>query len=102
MIFDSDWPELAACKKETSFQFYPDLARPEGKEQQQNALNICKVCEVQALCREYALEYEFFGIWGGMTERQRARQRVLDGNKVVTEHYGMAINFLKRTRGKGQ
>ena len=35
---------------------------------------VCRGCEVRAECLEYALEHdERFGIWGGMSERERRR-----------------------------
>lgn len=40
-----------------------------------NALRICATCPVKLGCLAYSLEWEQFGIWGGMTERQRARLR---------------------------
>jgi WhiB family redox-sensing transcriptional regulator len=35
---------------------------------------VCRSCDVRAECLEYALENdERFGIWGGMSERERRR-----------------------------
>jgi WhiB family redox-sensing transcriptional regulator len=35
---------------------------------------VCRSCDVRAECLEYALEHdERFGIWGGMSERERRR-----------------------------
>jgi WhiB family redox-sensing transcriptional regulator len=37
---------------------------------------ICQSCEVRAQCLEYALERdERFGIWGGLSERERRKLR---------------------------
>lgn len=44
------------------------------------AIQICSLCEVKAQCLEFAVSgKERFGIWGGMTPRQRD---LLMGNKV--------------------
>ena len=41
---------------------------------QTEAKRICTTCEVRAECLEYALEHdERFGIWGGLSERERRR-----------------------------
>lgn len=40
-----------------------------------DALKICARCPVKLRCLAYSLEWEPFGIWGGMTERQRVRLR---------------------------
>ena len=38
------------------------------------AKRVCMSCEVRAECLEYALEHdERFGIWGGLSERERRR-----------------------------
>jgi len=35
---------------------------------------VCRSCEVRTECLEYALEHdERFGIWGGLSERERRR-----------------------------
>ena len=35
------------------------------------AVSICKQCPHQAECAEWGIQNERFGIWGGVTERQR-------------------------------
>lgn len=40
------------------------------------ALEVCSTCPVKLQCLRYSLEWEPFGIWGGMTERQRQRLRL--------------------------
>jgi WhiB family redox-sensing transcriptional regulator len=40
------------------------------------ALKICEKCDVRVHCLEYALKHNIqFGVWGGMTERQRLKER---------------------------
>lgn len=40
------------------------------------AKSMCSVCPVQAACADWAIETgQEFGIWGGMTERERMKAR---------------------------
>jgi WhiB family redox-sensing transcriptional regulator len=61
--------QFARCKgKDTNF-FYPTT--PIGY---QNAKAVCEDCPVKVPCLMYALEnYENHGVWGGTSERERAR-----------------------------
>lgn len=36
---------------------------------------ICARCPVLPACRTWALAHEAYGIWGGLTEQERARRR---------------------------
>jgi WhiB family redox-sensing transcriptional regulator len=50
----------------------PDLFFPEKGGTTTEAKRICAGCPVRAECLEYALEEdERFGVWGGMSERER-------------------------------
>ncbi|MGH9178606.1 MAG: WhiB family transcriptional regulator [Acidimicrobiales bacterium] len=54
----------------------PDLFFPERGASTREAKEVCRGCVVQEDCLEYALEHsEKFGIWGGMSERERRRLR---------------------------
>ena len=44
-------------------------------ESTKRALEVCSTCPVKLDCLSYSLEWEPFGIWGGMTEGQRMRLR---------------------------
>ena len=47
---------------------------PEKGGSTREAKKVCRGCEVRAECLEYALEHdERFGIWGGLSERERRR-----------------------------
>lgn len=57
----------------------PEAFFPEKGGSTRDAKKICSQCEVKAKCLDYALENEErFGIWGGMSERER---RKLSGKK---------------------
>jgi WhiB family redox-sensing transcriptional regulator len=66
-----DWMALAACRDASPAIFFPPPSRTAAP-----AKRVCAGCPVQAECLEYALENgERFGIWGGMSERERRRLR---------------------------
>ncbi len=54
----------------------PDLFFPERGASTREAKEVCKGCVVREDCLEFALANgEKFGIWGGMSERERRRIR---------------------------
>ncbi len=54
----------------------PDLFFPERGASTREAKAVCRGCVVAAECLEYALvNGEKFGIWGGLSERERRRLR---------------------------
>jgi WhiB family transcriptional regulator, redox-sensing transcriptional regulator len=80
----SDMPHAAADEPvEPSWQDYanclgvdPDLFFPERGASTREAKEVCRGCVVREDCLEYALANgEKFGIWGGMSERERRRIR---------------------------
>ena len=65
------WQERALCA-----QTDPEAFFPEKGGSTREAKRICTGCEVKAECLEYALANdERFGIWGGLSERERRRLR---------------------------
>ena len=68
---EQDWQERALCA-----QTDPEAFFPEKGGSTREAKRICLGCEVRAECLEYALSHdERFGIWGGLSERERRRLR---------------------------
>jgi WhiB family redox-sensing transcriptional regulator len=54
----------------------PDLFFPERGASTKEAKSVCQGCVVREDCLEYALANgEKFGIWGGLSERERRRIR---------------------------
>ena len=54
----------------------PDLFFPERGASTKEAKQVCQSCVVREECLEYALANgEKFGIWGGLSERERRRIR---------------------------
>ena len=61
------WFDRAAC-----LQADPEVFYPEKGGSSRAAKRVCQTCPVQAECLSYALANdERFGIWGGMSERER-------------------------------
>jgi len=66
---EQEWQERALCA-----QTDPEAFFPEKGGSTREAKRICAGCEVRSECLEYALEHdERFGIWGGLSERERRR-----------------------------
>ena len=63
------WQEQALCA-----QTDPEAFFPEKGGSTREAKRVCSRCEVRADCLSYALARdERFGIWGGLSERERRR-----------------------------
>ena len=63
------WQDQALCA-----QTDPEAFFPEKGGSTREAKRICVGCEVKQECLEYALmQDERFGIWGGLSERERRR-----------------------------
>jgi WhiB family redox-sensing transcriptional regulator len=65
----SDWTDSAACRDVDPDHFFSETAKSI-----QAAKQLCNTCLVKVDCLDYALENEEqFGIWGGLTHRERKR-----------------------------
>jgi|GEM_PF-1759563 len=68
-MIEEQWQERALCA-----QTDPEAFFPEKGGSTREAKRICLGCEVRDECLEYALAHdERFGIWGGLSERERRR-----------------------------
>jgi WhiB family redox-sensing transcriptional regulator len=76
------WQDQANC-----LGVDPDLFFPERGASTREAKEVCKGCIVRGECLEYALANgEKFGIWGGLSERERRRlrrQRAQENRRIV-------------------
>lgn len=94
---DQDWVGAALCAQVDGDMFFPEKG---GSTKE--AKKICAQCEVRADCLEYALENnERFGIWGGLSERERRRllRRGKAGNKneeylLVKQPYARIVDLV--------
>lgn len=67
MLNQEAWAGDALCA-----QTDPEVFYPEKGGSTRDAKAVCGRCGVQAECLEYALEHdERFGVWGGLSERER-------------------------------
>jgi WhiB family transcriptional regulator, redox-sensing transcriptional regulator len=68
-VEEMSWQERALCA-----QTDPEAFFPEKGGSTREAKKVCVGCEVQRECLEYALmNDERFGIWGGLSERERRK-----------------------------
>ena len=68
---DQGWQDRALCAETDPEAFFPEKGGST-----RDAKKICTSCEVRTQCLEYALENdERFGIWGGLSERERRKLR---------------------------
>ena len=66
---ENGWQERALCA-----QTDPEAFFPEKGGSTREAKRICQGCDVRSECLEYALAHdERFGIWGGLSERERRK-----------------------------
>jgi WhiB family redox-sensing transcriptional regulator len=73
---DEDENPLAWQSDSLCAQTDPEAFFPEKGGSTRDAKKICTTCEVKAQCLDYALHNdERFGIWGGLSERERRRLR---------------------------
>lgn len=65
------WAAFAACRDRD-----PDAFFPANEVGEREAVRICNGCPVRIECLEFALEANIkFGVWGGLTEKQRLALR---------------------------
>ena len=71
---NSDTAPLAWQRDAVCSQTDPEAFFPEKGGSTRDAKRICAGCDVKAQCLEYALKNdERFGIWGGLSERERRK-----------------------------
>ena len=71
MIAVTEWMRDGLCAQTDPDAFHPDQNTPVKP-----AKAVCAGCPVLAECRSYALETDQrFGVWGGLSARQRQRIR---------------------------
>lgn len=65
------WQDYGNCRGADADLFFPERGASTRR-----AKAICDSCEVRDRCLDYALDNgEKFGIWGGLSERERRRVR---------------------------
>ena len=70
-VDELSWQDYANCRGADADLFFPERGASTRR-----AKAICRACEVRVECLEYAIaNSEKFGIWGGLSERERRRIR---------------------------
>ncbi|KUJ37053.1 WhiB family transcriptional regulator [Streptomyces sp. MI02-2A] len=73
---DIAWQEQALCAQTGADFFFP-----EPGSSVREAKRICALCDSRSACLEYALANdERFGVWGGLSEKERLRLRRSEEN----------------------
>jgi WhiB family transcriptional regulator, redox-sensing transcriptional regulator len=91
------WVLAANCRGRTHLFFSPDDSetRSDRKRREAYAKQVCQECAVRAECLAEALNSdERFGIWGGLTERERRaarRARSTERSLEVVERASVAV-----------
>jgi len=78
---NTDWMTYANCAGVNPDLFFPARGEPVAE-----AKAVCAGCQVRHQCLTYALTTrEKFGIWGGLSERERRRirQRWQPGGRIA-------------------
>lgn len=81
-VFEADlsWQDLANCRGGNA-----DLFFPERGASTRTAKGICKACVVREDCLEFAISNgEKFGIWGGLSERER--RKIRRDRQIAAQH----------------
>ncbi|PJJ58530.1 WhiB family redox-sensing transcriptional regulator [Mumia flava] len=73
-MFHADAEEMGWQDRALCAQTDPEAFFPEKGGSTREAKRVCLTCEVRDECLEYALAHdERFGIWGGLSERERRK-----------------------------
>ncbi|EFL37861.1 transcription factor WhiB family protein [Streptomyces griseoflavus Tu4000] len=68
---DLTWQEEALCAQTGGDFFFP-----EPGSSVREAKRICGLCPIRAACLDYAMNNDMrFGVWGGMSEKERLQLR---------------------------
>ena len=69
--------EQGLCATEDPDLFFPDHDERTAAfaNQAEQAKQICFRCPIMSTCADYSLQYEEYGVWGGMTPSERRKER---------------------------
>jgi WhiB family transcriptional regulator, redox-sensing transcriptional regulator len=71
-----DWRDRSACRDTDPDLFFPIGTTGPAIEQIAAAKAVCRACEVQGACLEFALATnQEAGVWGGTSEEERRKLR---------------------------
>lgn len=85
-------PQGGACVGQPTDLWYP-IGHMRGEKRSlspaSSAMRICHSCPVQLECLMYGLEWEQFGVWGGMSENSRKVIRAAMNITVARTDFGI-------------
>lgn len=89
------WTDRAACQGQTDVFF----VNRGDTSSVVKAKAICEQCPVLEECRSYVLYYpERYGIWGGMTEKERRNYRLQMGVVLPAAQHGTLSRYRSGCR----
>lgn len=75
-LASDEWRRVSACRDTDPDLFFPVGTTGPAIEQIDNAKAVCRSCDAQSECLEYALATnQDSGIWGGTSEEERRKLR---------------------------
>ena len=75
-LASGEWRRLSACRDTDPDLFFPVGTTGPAIEQIDNAKAVCRECDAQSACLEFALATnQDSGIWGGTSEEERRKLR---------------------------
>lgn len=85
------WQDSAVCA-----QIGGDIWHPERGTSMKEAKGICADCPVRRQCLQHAIDHdERFGIWGGLSERERRRLKAADQTPSDTGLCGTSQGYQR-------
>jgi WhiB family redox-sensing transcriptional regulator len=82
-IESDEWRRTAACRDTDPDLFFPVGTTGPAIEQIANAKAVCRQCESQTACLEFAIATnQDSGIWGGTSEEERRQLRKKYNNRA--------------------
>lgn len=89
ILISGNWRSAAACRSAEPDLFFPISASGKALEQVAEAKAICARCPVRSQCLAFSLRTrQPHGIWGGMTEEERAFIRQQGAADLATASAG--------------
>ena len=73
---EGDWRQFAACRSTEPDLFFPIGTTGPAVDQIESAKRVCRTCEVQETCLDFALATnQESGVWGATSEEERRKLR---------------------------